>query len=74
MTYERDHDDAAFEREATGLGTILGILLVLVVVLAVIWFFFLGGLGNNANTNTVPGEDTTVQTQVNSDPNTNAQP
>ena len=33
------------EREGSGVGTILGIILAIVVVLAIIWFFFLGGMG-----------------------------
>ncbi len=64
MTYERDHDDdVVFEREGTGVGTILGIILAIVVVLAIIWFFFLGGMGGTPATDTGPG-DQTVQTEV----------
>jgi len=50
MTYERD---VIVEREGTGVGTILGIILAVVVVLAIVWFFFLGGMGpaNDANKN-----------------------
>jgi Mg/Co/Ni transporter MgtE len=59
----RHDDDVAFEREGTGIGTILGIILAIVVVLAIIWFFFLGGMGNTPSTETVPG-DQTVQTEV----------
>ena len=62
MTYETEHNDVYVEQEGTGVGTILGIILAIVVVLAIIWFFFLGGMGNNANTN--PGTDTTNQTQI----------
>lgn len=74
MTYERDRDDAIFERERTGLGTIVAIVLAIAVVLAIIWILFLGGLGTITNTNAVPGNDTTPQTQANSDPNTNIRP
>ena len=56
MTYHEDHEDVVVEREGTGAGTILGIILAIVVVLAIIWFFFLGGMGNNGTTN--PGPDT----------------
>ena len=59
MAYETDHRDVIVEREGTGIGTILGILLAIVVVLAIIWFFFLGGMGQNPGT-TDPGSDTQV--------------
>jgi len=59
MAYETDHRDVIVEREGTGIGTILGIILAIVVVLAIIWFFFLGGLGQNPGT-TNPGNDTEV--------------
>ena len=47
MTYERD---VIVEREGTGIGTILGIILAVIVVLAIVWFFFLGGMGPGNNT------------------------
>ena len=53
MTYERD---VIVEREGTGVGTILGIILAVVVVLAIVWFFFLGGMGR---ANTTPGNQDT---------------
>ena len=62
MTYDRDYDRDVIveERDGTGVGTILGIILAVVVVLAIIWFFFLGGMGP-AN----PGTDgNTDQTQI----------
>jgi Mg/Co/Ni transporter MgtE len=63
MTYEDKRTDVYVEQEGTSVGTILGIILAIIVVLAIIWFFFLGGLGNNPN-NTNPGNDTTNQTQI----------
>jgi hypothetical protein len=63
MTYETDHqDDVYVEREGTSMGTILGIILAIVVVLAIIWFFFLGGLGQN-NTTTPADQDTPAEVQ-----------
>ena len=62
MTYERD---VIVEREGTGIGTILGIILAVIVVLAIVWFFFLGGMGpaNNAgtDTNNQGGTDITIE-------------
>ena len=55
MTYERD---VIVEREGTGVGTILGIILAVVVVLAIVWFFFLGGMGQNPGNNN--GDDTQI--------------
>ena len=45
MAYDTDHHDVIVENEGTGIGTILGIILAIVVVLAIVWFFFLGGMG-----------------------------
>jgi Mg/Co/Ni transporter MgtE len=57
MTYERD---VIIEREGTGIGTILGIILAVIVVLALVWFFFLGGMGPNNNNNTPNNGDTNI--------------
>ena len=46
MTYDRD---VIVEREGTGVGTILGIILAVIVVLALVWFFFLGGMNPASN-------------------------
>jgi Mg/Co/Ni transporter MgtE len=56
MTYERD---VIIEREGTGIGTILGIILAVIVVLALVWFFFLGGMGP-ANNTTPNNGDTNI--------------
>ncbi|MEP7158706.1 MAG: hypothetical protein ABI797_04715, partial [Chloroflexota bacterium] len=50
-----DHHEVIVERDGTGVGTILGIILAIVVVLAIVWFFFLGGMGDTQN----PGTDQT---------------
>ena len=55
MTYERDtydEDGMIVEREGTGIGTIVGIILAVIVVLAIVWFFFLGGMNSGSNTTT----------------------
>jgi hypothetical protein len=60
MAYD-DHHDVIVERDGTGVGTILGIILAIVVVLAIVWFFFLGGMGNPNPNN--PGDQTTIEIQ-----------
>ena len=57
MTYERD---VIVEREGTGIGTILGIILAVIVVLALVWFFFLGGMGPGNNTTPNNNGDTNI--------------
>jgi hypothetical protein len=54
-----DHHDVIIERDGTGVGTVLGIILAVVVVLAIVWFFFLGGMGPA----TQPGDQTTIEIQ-----------
>jgi hypothetical protein len=63
MTYDTDHNDVYVEeREGSSMGTILGIILAIVVVLAIVWFFFLGGLGQN-NPPAEQNQDTQVEIQ-----------
>ena len=66
MTYDRDtyERDVIVEREGTGIGTILGIILAVVVVLAIVWFFFLGGLAPADNAGTDINQDTTIEQPV----------
>jgi len=55
MSYERDYNDRdamIADEERTGIGTIVGIVLAVIVVLAIVWFFFLGGMNSGTNTTT----------------------
>ena len=81
MTYDRDvdvyeGDDTYVEREGTGVGTIIGIILAVVVVLAIVWFFFLGGM--NPGTNTAPDQNldnnVTIEQPANQPPADNSVP
>jgi FlaG/FlaF family flagellin (archaellin) len=54
-----DHRDVIVESDGTGVGTILGVILAIVVVLAIAWFFFLGGMG----TPNQPADQTTIEIQ-----------
>ena len=47
MTHEHHDRDVVVERDGgTGVGTIVGIILAIVVVLAIVWFFAMGGFGD----------------------------
>jgi hypothetical protein len=59
MTYRADIGDEVYrdrdrevyvEREGMSIGTIVGIVLAVIVVLAIVWFFFLGGMNTGGNT------------------------
>jgi FlaG/FlaF family flagellin (archaellin) len=64
-----EHDDVIVEQGGTGVGTILGVILAIVVVLAIVWFFFLGGMGTpNSNPST---DQTQIEIQP---PDVNVQP
>lgn len=65
MTVDQDNRDVIVDSEGTGVGTILGIILAIVVVLAIIWFFFLGGMGQNQQ---APPADQDTQIQINPPP------
>ena len=41
-----EHHDVIVENEGSGVGALLGIILAIVIVMAIVWFFFLGGQGN----------------------------
>lgn len=46
MTHDHHDRDVIVDRggDGSGVGMIIGIILAVIVVLAVIWFFFMGGL------------------------------
>lgn len=48
MAHEPARGHVDVERDGTGPGTILGLALAVAVVLAIVWFLFLGGMGNAA--------------------------
>jgi Mg/Co/Ni transporter MgtE len=54
MTYDREL------REDAGVGTIVGVVLSVIVVLAIVWFFFLGGMKTGRYIPAVPNNPITV--------------
>lgn len=54
MTYDREL------RQDLGIGTIVGVVLSVIVVLAIVWFFFLGGMKTGRHIPAVPNNPITV--------------
>ena len=53
MTHEHHDRDVVVERDSgPGVGTIIGIILAVVIVLALIWFLGFGGFEGGANDQT----------------------
>jgi hypothetical protein len=60
MTHDHHDRDVIVDRggDGSGVGMIIGIVLAVIVVLAVIWFFCMGGLEGT------PGEQTQPDQQI----------
>lgn len=60
MSHDHHDREVIVDRggDGSGVGMIIGIILAVIVVLAVIWFFFMGGLDGT------PGEQTQPDQQI----------
>jgi Mg/Co/Ni transporter MgtE len=58
-----EHHDVIVENEGSGVGALLGIILAIVIVMAIVWFFFLGGQGNPNSAPPVEQPNPPVQIQ-----------
>jgi hypothetical protein len=56
-----EHHDVIIERDGSSVGALLGIILAVVVVMAIVWFFFLGGQGKP---NSAPVEQQNPPVQI----------
>lgn len=59
MTYDRELT------KDSGVGTIVGVVLSVIVVLAIVWFFFLGGMKTGRHIPAVPNNPITVNQPAN---------
>jgi Mg/Co/Ni transporter MgtE len=55
-----DHHDVIVTSDGSGVGALLGIILAIVIVLAIVWFFFLGG----QNPNSAPADQQNPPVQI----------
>jgi Mg/Co/Ni transporter MgtE len=60
-----EHQDVIIERDGSSVGALLGIILAIVIVMAIVWFFFLGGQGNP---NSAPADQQNPPVQIQPQP------
>jgi hypothetical protein len=63
MTHDHHDREVVVDRggDGSGVGMIIGIILAVIVVLAVIWFFFMGGLDGTPAEQTQPDQQIEIQ-------------